>query len=51
MIGQFRSTGERLDKALAQETGLSRERVKSLLAEGRVAMDGKAVRKPPRTAS
>ena len=43
LIGQFRSTGERLDKALAQETGLSRERVKSLLAEGRVAIDGKAV--------
>ncbi len=32
--------GERLDKALAQATGLSRERVKALMAEGRVTLDG-----------
>jgi ribosomal 50S subunit-recycling heat shock protein len=34
----------RIDKALAQSSGLSRERVKALLDEGRVDVDGKAVR-------
>jgi 23S rRNA pseudouridine1911/1915/1917 synthase len=34
--------GERLDKALAEASGLSRERVKALLGEGRIALDGKA---------
>jgi len=34
----------RIDKALAQASGLSRERVKALLDEGRVDVDGKAVR-------
>src|SRR5690242_6495515 len=33
--------GERLDKALAQASDLSRERVKALIAEGRVWLDGK----------
>ncbi len=33
--------GERLDKALAAASGLSRERVKALLGEGRIALDGK----------
>jgi 23S rRNA pseudouridine1911/1915/1917 synthase len=33
--------GERLDKALSQASGLSRERVKALLGEGRIALDGK----------
>ena len=37
------SGGERLDKALAQASGLSRERVKALIAEGRVSLDGKPV--------
>ena len=32
---------ERLDKALAQASGLSRERVKALIAEGRVLLAGK----------
>jgi 23S rRNA pseudouridine1911/1915/1917 synthase len=37
------SGGERLDKTLAQASGLSRERVKALIAEGYVSLDGKAV--------
>jgi 23S rRNA pseudouridine1911/1915/1917 synthase len=37
------SGGERLDKALAQASGLSRERVKALVAEGRVSLGGKPV--------
>ncbi|WP_126172105.1 RluA family pseudouridine synthase [Altericroceibacterium xinjiangense] len=36
----------RLDKALADSTGLSRERIKGLLAEGRVAVEGKPVSQP-----
>ncbi|QYU69226.1 RluA family pseudouridine synthase [Leptolyngbya sp. 15MV] len=39
--------GLRLDKALADATGLSRERVKALIAEGRVTISGK----PATTAS
>jgi 23S rRNA pseudouridine1911/1915/1917 synthase len=35
--------GERLDKALALASGLSRERVKALLGEGRVTLGGAAV--------
>lgn len=34
--------GERLDKALSLASGLSRERVKALLSEGRVRLEGKA---------
>jgi 23S rRNA pseudouridine1911/1915/1917 synthase len=33
--------GERLDKALAEASGLSRERVKALLGEGRITLGGK----------
>ena len=36
----------RLDKALADATNLSRERVKALIAEGRVVVDGRAPRGP-----
>ncbi|QWC56276.1 RluA family pseudouridine synthase [Erythrobacter sp. 3-20A1M] len=36
----------RLDKALAEETGLSRERVKALMAEGAVTVDGVAATNP-----
>ena len=32
--------GERLDKALSLASGLSRERIKALMGEGRVALDG-----------
>jgi 23S rRNA pseudouridine1911/1915/1917 synthase len=35
---------ERLDKALAAASGLSRERVKALLGEGRVTLDGAVAR-------
>jgi 23S rRNA pseudouridine1911/1915/1917 synthase len=38
--------GQRLDKALAEASGLSRERVKALLAEGRVSLDGKPAVQP-----
>ncbi len=34
--------GQRLDKALADASGLSRERIKALLGEGRVLLGGKA---------
>lgn len=36
----------RLDKALAEVTGLSRERVKALIADGGVSVGGAAVRNP-----
>jgi 23S rRNA pseudouridine1911/1915/1917 synthase len=36
--------GPRLDKALAAASGLSRERVKALIGEGKVSLDGKPVR-------
>ena len=34
----------RLDKALAEASGLSRERVKALLGDGRVLVEGEAAR-------
>ena len=40
--GTIGADGGRLDKALADASGLSRERIKALLAEGRVTLDGKA---------
>ena len=39
--GILASGGVRLDKALADASGLSRERVKALWADGRVTLDGK----------
>ncbi|AKH42509.1 23S rRNA pseudouridine1911/1915/1917 synthase [Altererythrobacter atlanticus] len=36
------SVASRLDKALAEASGLSRERVKALIAEGKVTLGGKA---------
>lgn len=41
--GVIDADGLRLDKALANASGLSRERVKALLGEGRVALAGKPV--------
>jgi 23S rRNA pseudouridine1911/1915/1917 synthase len=38
--------GQRLDKALADASGLSRERVKALMGEGRVVLGGKAATQP-----
>ncbi len=39
--GVIADGGQRLDKALAEASGLSRERVKALLGEGRVVLSGK----------
>lgn len=39
--GEIGSAGGRLDKALADASGLSRERVKALMGEGRVTLAGK----------
>ena len=36
-------SGQRLDKALAEASGLSRERVKALMVEGRVSVEGQPV--------
>jgi 23S rRNA pseudouridine1911/1915/1917 synthase len=36
--GEVASDGERLDKALASASGLSRERVKALLGDGRISL-------------
>jgi len=40
--GVLPTSGQRLDKALAQLSGLSRERIKALIGEGRVSLDGKS---------
>ena len=39
--GVIATDGQRLDKALAEASGLSRERVKALLGDGRIALAGK----------
>jgi 23S rRNA pseudouridine1911/1915/1917 synthase len=44
--GVISHDGERLDKALANASGLSRERVKALLGEGRISLDGKRADQP-----
>jgi 23S rRNA pseudouridine1911/1915/1917 synthase len=44
--GVIVSPAERLDKALAGASGLSRERIKALIAEGRVTLDGVAAAQP-----
>lgn len=41
--GTIAAGGQRLDKALADASGLSRERIKALIGEGRVMLDGEAV--------
>ncbi|KPH59606.1 RluA family pseudouridine synthase [Novosphingobium sp. ST904] len=41
--GSIGNDGGRLDKALAEASGLSRERIKALMAEGRVSLAGKPV--------
>ena len=40
LTGVIAADGQRLDKALAEASGLSRERVKALLGEGRVRLAG-----------
>ncbi|HUQ13122.1 MAG TPA: RluA family pseudouridine synthase [Novosphingobium sp.] len=42
--GVLEASDERVDKALAASSGLSRERVKALMAEGRVSLDGGVAR-------
>ena len=44
--GRFADGGQRLDKALAEASGLSRERIKALLSEGRVEIAGVAAASP-----
>ena len=44
--GVIASGGQRLDKALADASGLSRERIKALLGEGRIALAGTTTRQP-----
>jgi 23S rRNA pseudouridine1911/1915/1917 synthase len=39
--GVIAENGQRADKALAEASGLSRERVKALMGEGRITLDGK----------
>lgn len=46
LSGTLAGSGQRLDKVLADASGLSRERVKALLGEGRVTLDGKPVSQP-----
>jgi len=43
ITGVIASGGQRLDKALAEASGLSRERIKALLGEGRVSLAGAPV--------
>jgi 23S rRNA pseudouridine1911/1915/1917 synthase len=44
--GTIPDGGLRLDKALAEASGLSRERIKALLGEGRISLGGQAVAQP-----
>ena len=44
--GVIAAGGQRLDKALADASGLSRERIKALLAEGRVTLAGQPALQP-----
>ena len=43
LTGMIADGGQRLDKALADASGLSRERVKALIGEGAVTLDGRVV--------
>lgn len=43
LTGTIAEGGQRLDKALADAAGLSRERVKALIGEGAVTLDGRVV--------
>ena len=44
--GVIAEAGQRLDKAVAEASGLSRERIKALLGEGRVLLNGKVASQP-----
>lgn len=41
LTGTIATGGQRLDRALADASGLSRERIKALLGEGRITLDGR----------
>ncbi|SFG09856.1 ribosomal large subunit pseudouridine synthase D [Novosphingobium sp. CF614] len=43
ILGMIGAEGGRIDKALAEASGLSRERVKALMGEGRVSLSGRPV--------
>lgn len=43
LTGTIGDDGQRLDRALAAASGLSRERIKALIGEGAVTLDGRAV--------
>ncbi len=44
--GRLSREGERLDRALSDETGLSRERIKALLLEGQIELGGRRALSP-----
>lgn len=44
--GTIAEDGQRLDKALAEASGLSRERIKALLGEGRISLAGQVAHQP-----
>jgi len=46
ITGKLAGEGSRLDKALAEASGLSRERIKALMAEGAVLVDGATASSP-----
>jgi 23S rRNA pseudouridine1911/1915/1917 synthase len=43
LTGTIAGDGQRLDRALADASGLSRERIKALIGEGAVTLDGRTV--------
>jgi 23S rRNA pseudouridine1911/1915/1917 synthase len=44
--GMIAGNGQRLDKALAEASGLSRERIKALMNEGRITLGGQLAHQP-----
>lgn len=46
IVGLIGPGADRLDKALAVASGMSRERVKALITEGRITLDGQKVTQP-----
>ena len=49
--GVIATGGQRLDKALALASGMSRERIKALLAEGQITLSGKIATQPTHKAA
>lgn len=46
LSGVIAAGGQRLDKALADASGMSRERIKALIGQGRITLDGKITAQP-----